>query len=344
MSGVYDVAVQGGGERGEAVYFNNPMDYVGEPPRRPPRLAARGRPRSCSSAARGSGRTRPARSTRRSASARCSPRRAFRHEVDLWGHDVPHDWPSWRRQLAHHLPRFVSMTDHVIGLLLGTEEDWPAAFEALVVAARAGRRARRCAPSGSSTSRSTCATGPRYSLVIDRLAWWYDLPRAWLKKVSLMDDVYLLNNPFTFQAMEKHSAYCALMRLGIRVPETWLIPHKVPPREPALPADRRALQRAVRPRGDRRRHRLPALHEAVRRRPVGRRVARRLAGGAARALRRVGRADDAPADGARGLRRLRALALDRRRDDVDVVRPVASRCTTGTRCATTSSRRSSATR
>jgi hypothetical protein len=47
-----------------------------------------------------------------------------------------------------------------------------------------------------------------------------------------MDDVYLLNNPFTFQAMEKHSAYCALMRLGIRVPETWLIPHKVPPDNP----------------------------------------------------------------------------------------------------------------
>jgi hypothetical protein len=47
-----------------------------------------------------------------------------------------------------------------------------------------------------------------------------------------MDDVYLLNNPFTFQAMEKHSAYCALMRLGIRVPETWLIPHKVPPVNP----------------------------------------------------------------------------------------------------------------
>ena len=27
--------------------------------------------------------------------------------LDLWGHDVPHDWPSWRRQIAHHLPRFV---------------------------------------------------------------------------------------------------------------------------------------------------------------------------------------------------------------------------------------------
>jgi esterase/lipase superfamily enzyme len=28
------------------------------------------------------------------------------HELDLWGHDVPHDWPSWRAQIAHHLPRF----------------------------------------------------------------------------------------------------------------------------------------------------------------------------------------------------------------------------------------------
>ena len=48
-----------------------------------------------------------------------------------------------------------------------------------------------------------------------------------------MDDVYLLNNPFTFQAMEKHSAYCAMMRLGLKVPDTWLIPHKLlPPDNP----------------------------------------------------------------------------------------------------------------
>jgi hypothetical protein len=30
--------------------------------------------------------------------------------------------------------------------------------------------------------------------------------------------VYLLNNPFTFQAMEKQAAYCAMMRLGLKVP------------------------------------------------------------------------------------------------------------------------------
>ena len=68
--------------------------------------------------------------------------------------------------------------------------------------------------------------------MIDRLAWWYEVPREWLKKIALMNDVYLLNNPFTFQAMEKHSAYCAMMRLGLKVPETWLIPHRVPPDNP----------------------------------------------------------------------------------------------------------------
>ena len=43
-----------------------------------------------------------------------------------------------------------------------------------------------------------------------------------------MDDVYLLNSPFTFQSMEKHSAYCALMRLGMNVPDTVLVPYKNP--------------------------------------------------------------------------------------------------------------------
>ncbi len=123
------------------------------------------------------------------------------------------------------------MSEHLIGLLLGTEEDWPAAFEALV--------ARLGPVDGHELRTERIVNEPfdlrapaRYALIIDRLAWWYDLPRAYLKKVSMMDDVYLLNNPFTFQSMEKHSAYCALMRLGIRVPETWLIPHKVPPANP----------------------------------------------------------------------------------------------------------------
>ena len=29
------------------------------------------------------------------------------HDLDMWGFDSAHDWPWWRKQLAHHLPRFV---------------------------------------------------------------------------------------------------------------------------------------------------------------------------------------------------------------------------------------------
>ena len=38
----------------------------------------------------------------------------------------------------------------------------------------------------------------------------------------------MLNSPFTFQSMEKHAAYCAMMRLGLKVPETVLVPFKNP--------------------------------------------------------------------------------------------------------------------
>jgi hypothetical protein len=121
---------------------------------------------------------------------------------------------------------------HTIGLLLGTEEDWPTAF---------GEILRRLGPvrgpdgtqHGFDTERITIEPfslrdRPRYDLVIDRLAYWYYHPREWLKKVAMMDGVYLLNSPFTFQSMEKHAAYCAMIRLGLKVPETVLVPYKNP--------------------------------------------------------------------------------------------------------------------
>jgi hypothetical protein len=121
---------------------------------------------------------------------------------------------------------------HLIGLLLGTEEDWPTAFEQIL-----RRLGPVTGPDGSrhefDCERITIEPfwlryKPRYSLVIDRLAYWYYVPREWLKKVALMDSVYLLNSPFTFQSMEKHAAYCAMMRLGMKVPETVLVPYKNP--------------------------------------------------------------------------------------------------------------------
>ena len=122
---------------------------------------------------------------------------------------------------------------HLVGLLLGTEDDWPRAFEFLLtglgpVCDDAGRR-HVFAAERLTIEPFSLRAKPRTDLVIDRLAYWYYHPREWLKKVALMDNVYLLNSPFTFQAMEKHAAYCAMIRLGLKVPETVLVPYKNPP-------------------------------------------------------------------------------------------------------------------
>jgi esterase/lipase superfamily enzyme len=106
FSGCYDPSSFGGwGERGSEAYFNNPVDYVAN---------LHGdyldwlRSRVSLLLVCGQGQwedtTGALDSTRQLAGLLAA--KGIRHELDLWGHDVPHDWPSWRAQLAHHLPRF----------------------------------------------------------------------------------------------------------------------------------------------------------------------------------------------------------------------------------------------
>jgi esterase/lipase superfamily enzyme len=106
LSGVYDVSVQGGGERGDAVYFNNPMDYVGHlDGDHLDWLRAQASLLLVCGQGQWEDTTGALESTRRFGSLLAA--KGIRHEVDLWGHDVPHDWPAWRRQITHHLARFV---------------------------------------------------------------------------------------------------------------------------------------------------------------------------------------------------------------------------------------------
>ena len=62
------------------------------------------------------------------------------------------------------------MPEHLIGLLLGTEEDWPAAFEALVSRLGPIDGARRLRTERIVNEPFDLRSKPRYSLVIDRLA------------------------------------------------------------------------------------------------------------------------------------------------------------------------------
>jgi hypothetical protein len=125
----------------------------------------------------------------------------------------------------------VSEERHLVGLLLGAEEDWPRAFEEIahrIGAFSYGGRSHILDTERVHISPFDLRDPVRHQVVIDRLAYWYYHPREWLKKAALMNDLYLLNSPFTFQSMEKHSAYCAMMRLGMHIPDTVLVPYKNP--------------------------------------------------------------------------------------------------------------------
>jgi len=66
----------------------------------------------------------------------------------------------------------------------------------------------------------------KYDVVIDRLTHWYHTSREWIKKAIVVNDLYVFNNPWSLQSMEKQTTYAAMMRLGFPVPETWLVPPK----------------------------------------------------------------------------------------------------------------------
>ena len=106
FSGNYDPSAwHGWGERGDAAYFNNPVDYV-------PNLQGehldwlRGRVSILLVCGQGQWEDTTGALASSRHMAYLLAEKGIRHELDLWGHDVPHDWPSWRAQFAHHLPRF----------------------------------------------------------------------------------------------------------------------------------------------------------------------------------------------------------------------------------------------
>ncbi len=116
-----------------------------------------------------------------------------------------------------------------IGLSLGADLCWPICFEEVV---------RRLGPVRLGDDEVEVEVErvliepfdlrqpTRYDVLLDRLTHWYHTSREWIKKAVLMDGLYVFNNPWSLQSMEKHTAYCAMMRLGIPVPDTWMVPPK----------------------------------------------------------------------------------------------------------------------
>jgi hypothetical protein len=117
-----------------------------------------------------------------------------------------------------------------IGLSLGADLCWPLCFEHMV------KRLDLSIPWQGDTVRfevERVTIEPfdleqpvKYDLVVDRLTHWYHTSREWIKKGILLNDLYVFNNPWSIQANEKHTSYCAMMKLGMPIPKTWMLPPK----------------------------------------------------------------------------------------------------------------------
>jgi hypothetical protein len=117
-----------------------------------------------------------------------------------------------------------------IGLSLGADVCWPICYEEIVRRLDAKIPVKKDVVSFE-VERVTIepfdlAQPCKYDVVLDRLTHWYMPTREWVKKAIVMDDLYVLNNPWSIQANEKHTTYAAMMRLGVPVPTTWMIPPK----------------------------------------------------------------------------------------------------------------------
>lgn len=117
-----------------------------------------------------------------------------------------------------------------IGLSLGADICWPICFEEILkrldLHLKLGRKQVGFAVSRVTIEPFDLKQPVRYDVVVDRLTHWYHVSREWIKKGVVLNDLYVFNNPWSIQANEKHTTYCAMMRLGLPIPDTWMVPPK----------------------------------------------------------------------------------------------------------------------
>jgi hypothetical protein len=122
------------------------------------------------------------------------------------------------------------VTTRRIGLSLGADICWPICFEEIVreldLELEIGGETLDFDVQRVTIEPFELAQPVHYDVILDRLNHWYKISREWIKKAVVMNDVYVLNNPWSIQSNEKHTSYCAMMRLGMPVPRTMLIPPK----------------------------------------------------------------------------------------------------------------------
>lgn len=100
MSGGYDIRAYFKGDYyDENIYFNNPVDYL--PNLNDEQILEQLRSKTHIHLVTGQGNYENPEASRHL--SRILTAKNIPHELDEWGHDMPHDWPTWRKMLPYFL-------------------------------------------------------------------------------------------------------------------------------------------------------------------------------------------------------------------------------------------------
>lgn len=99
MSGIYDLKAYTKGYYDDNVYFNSPADYI--PNLSDEHILNQLRQKKHIYIASGQGNYENPDASRDLSSILQA--KGIPHQLDLWGHDMPHDWPTWRKMLPYFL-------------------------------------------------------------------------------------------------------------------------------------------------------------------------------------------------------------------------------------------------
>jgi hypothetical protein len=111
-----------------------------------------------------------------------------------------------------------------IGILFGMENSFPPALVEHINA----RKIEGIEAEFVETGAVHLDEASRYSVIVDRIS--HDIPfyRAFLKHAALNGTV-IINNPFWWSADDKFFNYSLAEKLGVAVPKTVILPHKIHP-------------------------------------------------------------------------------------------------------------------
>jgi glutathione synthase/RimK-type ligase-like ATP-grasp enzyme len=128
---------------------------------------------------------------------------------------------------AKRAPRYCLMEDrHMkkIGVLFGMENSFPGALVEHINA----RNIEGIGAEFVETGAVALDKPPSYSVIVDRIS--HDIPfyRAFLKHAAINGTV-IINNPFWWSADDKFFNYTLAAKLGVAVPPTVILPHKLHP-------------------------------------------------------------------------------------------------------------------